>query len=101
MTPAPPTAPSLVELVSSGVLDAELAALVWLLVEAQVPVVVAAPEGRAAPGAQLLAGLLASIRPDVDAAALQAPMSAAGASSLIRGRRAGGRARGRLARRGP
>ena len=90
MTPAPPTTPSLVELVASGVLDAELAALVWLLVEAQVPVVVAAPEARAAAGGQLLAGLLASIRPDVDAAALQSPMSAAGASSLIRGRRAGG-----------
>ena len=90
MTQAPPAAPSLVELVATGVLDAELAALVWLLVEAQVPVVVAAPEGRATPGAQLLAGLLASIRPDVDLAALRAPMTAAGASSLIRGRRAGG-----------
>jgi hypothetical protein len=90
VTQAAPTAPSLVELVATGVLDAELAALAWLLVEAHVPVVVAAPEGRATPGAQLLAGLLASIRPDVDVAALQAPMTAAGASSLIRGRRAGG-----------
>ena len=90
MTQAPPAAPSLVELVATGVLDAELAALVWLLLEAHVPVVVAAPKGRATPGAQLLAGLLASIRPDVDAAALQPPMTAAGASSLIRGRRAGG-----------
>ena len=90
MTQAPPTAPSIVELVATGVLDAELAALVWLLIEAHVPVVVAAPEGRADPGAQLLAGLLTSIRPDVDAAALQAPMTAAGASSLTRGRRAGG-----------
>ena len=90
MTQAPPTAPSLVELVSTGVLDAELAALVWLLVEAHVPVVVAVPEGRATAGAQLLAGLLASIRPDVDAPGLQAPMTAAGAGSLTRGRRAGG-----------
>ena len=90
MTQALPTAPSLVELVSTGVLDAELAALVWLLVESHVPVVVAVPDGRAAAGAQLLAGLLESIRPDVDAAALQAPMTAAGASSLTRGRRAGG-----------
>lgn len=88
--PTLPTAPSLVELVSTGVLDAELAALVWLLVESHVPVVVAAPEARAAAGAQLLAGILASIRPDVDVAALQAPMTAAGASSLTRGRRAGG-----------
>ena len=90
MTQAPPTAPSLVELVATGVLDAELAALVWLLVEAQVPVVVAAPEGRAAAGGQLLAGLLASIRSDIDVTRLQASMTAAGASSLIRGRRAGG-----------
>jgi hypothetical protein len=90
VTQAGPTTPSIVELVSTGVLDAELAALVWLLVEAHVPLVVAAPEGRAAPGAQLLAGLLASIRPDVDVAALQAPLTAAGASSLTRGRRAGG-----------
>jgi hypothetical protein len=87
---APPTAPSLVELVATGVVDAELAALVWLLVEAHVPVVVAAPEGRAAAGGQLLAGLLTSIRSDVDAVPLQEPMSAAGASSLTRGRRAGG-----------
>ena len=90
MTQAPPTAPSLVELLSTGVLDAELASLVWLLVEAHVPVVVAAPEGRAAAGAQLLAGLLASLRPDVDAAGLRAPLTPAGVSSLIRGRRAGG-----------
>jgi hypothetical protein len=90
VTQAPPTAPSLVELVATGVLDAELAALVWLLVEAHVPVVVAAPEGRGAAGGQLLVGLLGSIRPDVDALALQAPMTAAGASNLIRGRRAGG-----------
>jgi hypothetical protein len=90
VTQAAPAAPSLVELVATGVLDAELGALVWLLVEAHVPVVVAAPEGRAAAGGHLLAGLLASIRSDVDAAPLQAPMTAAGASSLTRGRRAGG-----------
>lgn len=90
VTQALPASPSLVELVSTGVLDAELAALVWLLVESHVPLVVAAPEGRATAGAQLLAGILGSIRPDVDAAALQAPMTAAGAGSLTRGRRAGG-----------
>jgi len=83
-------APSLVELLATGVLDAELAALVWLLVEGRVPVVVATPEGRARAGAQLLAGLLASVRPDVDIDALQGPLTAAGASSLVRGRRAGG-----------
>jgi hypothetical protein len=38
----PPEPRSIVELIGSGVLDAELAATVWLLVEAQVPLVVAA-----------------------------------------------------------
>jgi hypothetical protein len=38
----PPQPRSIVELIGSGVLDAELAATVWLLVEAQVPIVVAA-----------------------------------------------------------
>jgi hypothetical protein len=89
-SPPPTAAPSLVELVATAVLDAELAALVWLLVEGHVPVVVAAPEGRAGAGASLLAGLLASVRPDVDTDALRSPLTPAGASSLIRGRRAGG-----------
>jgi hypothetical protein len=82
--------PSLVELVSTAVLDAELAALVWLLVEGRVPLVVAAPEGRLGAGASLLAGLLASVRPDVDLEPLRAPLTPAGAGSLVRGRRAGG-----------
>ncbi len=55
--------PSLVGLVASGTLDAELAALVWLLVEADVPLVVAAPPSRLAAGAQLLRSVLGSIRP--------------------------------------
>jgi type IV secretory pathway ATPase VirB11/archaellum biosynthesis ATPase len=38
----PPEPRSIVELIGSGVLDAELAATVWLLVEARVPIVVAA-----------------------------------------------------------
>ena len=38
----PPQPRSIVELIGSGVLDAELAATVWLLLEAQVPIVVAA-----------------------------------------------------------
>ncbi len=54
----PPTAPShahrpaertaLTALISDGVLDAELAALVWLLAESGVPLVVAARDARAA-----------------------------------------------------
>ena len=38
----PPEPRSIVELIGSGVLDAELAATVWLLLEARVPIVVAA-----------------------------------------------------------
>jgi hypothetical protein len=83
-------APSLVGVVAQGVLDAELAALVWLLVEARVPLVVAAPAGRVAAGGQLLAGIIGSIHPEEPSDRLAGPLTAAGASSLIRGRRAGG-----------
>ena len=82
--------PSLVALITQGVLDAELAALVWLLVEGRVPLVVAAPGGRAAAGGQLLAGVVSSIHPDQPVDTLTATLSAAGAASLVRGRRAGG-----------
>lgn len=91
--PAPPRAgdpPSLVGLLAQGVVDAELAALLWLLVEGRIPVVVAAPEGRAGAGGQLLAGLITSINPDEKAESLTPPLTAAGAGSLVRGRRAGG-----------
>ena len=82
--------PSLVALIAQGVLDAELAALIWLLVEGHVPLVVAAPRGRAGAAGQLVAGVIGSVRAGEDVDALVAPLSAAGASSLIRGRRAGG-----------
>jgi hypothetical protein len=82
--------PSLVELIARGVLDAELAALVWLLGEGRVPIVVAAPPGRVGAGGQLLGGLLASLDPSADLAMLTAPLSAAGAGNVVRGRRAGG-----------
>jgi hypothetical protein len=85
-----PPAPSLVELIARGVVDAELAALVWVLVEGRIPLVVAAPADRVGAGGQLLAGIIGSIRPDEDVDAISGPLSAAGASSLIRGRRAGG-----------
>jgi hypothetical protein len=89
--PADPTEdPSLVALVAKGVLDAELAALVWVLVEARMPLVVAAPPGRAGAGGQLLAGIVGSIHPDESVEALIGPLGPAGASSLVRGRRAGG-----------
>jgi hypothetical protein len=89
--PASPTAdPSLVGLVARGVLDAELAALVWVLVEARVPLIVAAPPDRIGAGGQLLAGIVGSIHPDESVANLIGPLTAAGATSLVRGRRAGG-----------
>lgn len=71
-------------------MDAELAALVWLLVEARVPLVVAAPQDRVGAGGQLLAGIIGSIRPDESVESLAGPLGPAGASSLVRGRRAGG-----------
>ena len=89
-TPRSSDPPSLVALIAQGVLDAELAALIWVLVEARIPLIVAAPEGRAGAAAQLLAGVLTSIHRDENGMALAAPLSAAGASSLVRGRRAGG-----------
>jgi hypothetical protein len=85
-----PAAPSLVELIARGIIDAELAALVWVLVEGRIPLVVAVPEDRIGAGGQLLAGIIGSIHADEDVAALAEPMRAAGASSLVRGRRAGG-----------
>ncbi|HYL40378.1 MAG TPA: hypothetical protein VET90_03625 [Candidatus Binatus sp.] len=56
-----PDDPSLVALVAAGTLDGELAALVWLLVEARLPLVVAAPPARLGAAAQLLRGVLRSI----------------------------------------
>ena len=71
-------------------MDAELAALVWVLVGARVPLVVASPVGRSAAAGQLLAGVLTSIHAGEKVEMLAAPLTAAGASSLVRGRRAGG-----------
>jgi hypothetical protein len=82
--------PSLVALIASGIVDAELAALVWLLVEGRVPLVVAAPQGRLAAASELLRGVLASVRPDLDLDGLNGPLGPAAAGSLVRGRRAGG-----------
>lgn len=85
-----PSPPSLVELIERGVLDAELAALVWLLVEGGIPLVVATPPGRDSAGMQLLKGVIASVRSDVDVEALGRLLGASGAMHLVRGRRAGG-----------
>jgi hypothetical protein len=44
--PSPPQPRSIVELIRAGMIDAELAALVWLLLEARVPLIVAAERSR-------------------------------------------------------
>jgi hypothetical protein len=88
--PPPSLRPSLVELIRSAVLDAELAALVWLLVEGGVPVVVVAPRERLGAGAQLLRGIIGSIRPELDDVDLGQPMSRVAAGKLTRGQRPGG-----------
>jgi flagellar protein FlaI len=55
--PVPPEPRSIVELIRAGTLDSELAATIWLLVEARVPLLVAA-EGRGAGKTTLLHALL-------------------------------------------
>lgn len=88
---------SLVELVRRGTLDAEFAGLVWLLVEGRIPLLVAAPADLVGRGvaADVLRGILASLRPDlgiagVDAADLARPLAARSARELIHGDRPGG-----------
>jgi hypothetical protein len=94
---APGEPPSLVELIRRGTLDAELGALVWVLVEALIPLVVAAPAALAGRGiaADVLRGILASLRPDVglrglDAADVAMPLAARSARELVHAGRAGG-----------
>jgi hypothetical protein len=82
--------PSLVELIARGTLDAELGALTWVLVEGSIPLVVAAPRDRLGAAAQLLHGVLASVRPEADAPELTEPLTSTRARRLVRGTRAGG-----------
>jgi hypothetical protein len=99
--PTPGEPPSLVELVRRGTLDAELAAIVWVLVEGRIPLVVAAPRDlidRGAP-ADVMRGILASLRPDlglagIDDAELAKPLTLRTARAVIHGDRPGGVARG-------
>lgn len=62
--PVPPEPRSIVELIRAGTLDAELAATIWLLVEARVPLVVAA-EGHGAGKTTLLRALLDFVPPEM------------------------------------
>jgi hypothetical protein len=82
--------PSLVQAIADGVVDARLAALVWLLVEGGVPLVVLAPSERLGAAGSLLAGALASVRPDLDLTTLVEPMGSPAVRRLTRGERPGG-----------
>ena len=62
--PVPPEPRSIVELIQSGTLDAELAATVWLLIEARVPLLVAG-ERRAVGKSTLLGSLLDFLPPEL------------------------------------
>jgi len=62
-THRPPPPRSIVELISAGTLDAELAATLWPLVEGRVPLIVAGPRGTDPTG--LLDALLAFVARDV------------------------------------
>jgi hypothetical protein len=85
-----PEPPSLVELISRGTLDAELAALIWLLVEGEVPLVVASPPDRLGAAAQLVRGIVGSVRPDQATPEIVEPLNSMRARKLVRGTRAGG-----------
>lgn len=95
--PVPGEPPSIVELVRRGTFDAELAALVWVLVEGRIPLIVTAPDRLVEDGvaADVLRGTLASLRPDVglagiDAAGLATPLGLRSARGVVVGDRIGG-----------
>jgi flagellar protein FlaI len=62
--PVPPEPRSIVELIGDGTLDPELAAQLWLLVEARVPIVIAA-EAQHVGKTTLLGALMAFLPPNV------------------------------------
>ena len=62
--PVPPRPRSIVELIRSGTLDAELAATLWVLIEGRVPIIVAAEEGGAGK-TTVLGALLDFVAPGV------------------------------------
>lgn len=93
--------PSIVELVRRGVLDAELAALVWVLVEGRIPLIVAAPANLVDSGTapDILRGILASLRPDLgldglEGLAIDERLTSRSARAIVHGERPGGIAKG-------
>jgi hypothetical protein len=64
LRPIPPEPRSIAELIGAGVIDADLAATIWLLVEARVPLVVAA-DGQGVGKTTLLGALLDFLPPDL------------------------------------
>ena len=89
--------PSIVELVRRGALDADLAAIVWVLVEGRIPLIVAAPERLVASGvgADILRGIIASLRPDIgldglDRLAITEPLTSRSGRAIVHGERPGG-----------
>jgi hypothetical protein len=87
--PAVAPAPSIVGLIAGAVLDAELAALVWLLVEGGIALVAAVPDGREGAGLELVRGVLSSVRADDAAESIAPGLDRAGAWALVHGNRAG------------
>ncbi len=65
-----PVGRTIVALIRDGVVDAELAALAWVLGERRVPMIVAAPDGASAPGEELAAALAMLVPANVGRAAL-------------------------------
>jgi len=64
LRPIPPEPRSIAELIGAGVMDADLAATIWLLLEGRVPVVVAG-DGQGVGKSTLLGALLDLLPPDV------------------------------------
>lgn len=98
--PVPGEPPSFVELIRRGTLDAELGAIVWVIVEGRIPLVVAADGDVLDMGvaSEVLLGILGSLRPDLgpeglDPGELSKPLSILTARRLVHGDRPGGVAR--------
>lgn len=84
-TASPPT--SIVGLIAGATLDADLAALLWILVEGDVPLVVATPAGREAAGVELARAVLRSVRADGAGEGLEPGADRQAAWEVVHGQR--------------